>query len=140
MEHESASIDSEPKVEPPMSSEAKIFIVDDEPDVLEVIAALLEMKGHDARVFSDPKEAFDAFLGAEVKPSLLISDYQMPKMNGMELLQLCKAEHPALRCISASGTLRSEDMQKYVNQPDRFLPKPFRSSQLWEAVDEMLEF
>ncbi len=120
-------------------SRPKILVVDDEPDVLEIITALLEMKGHEVMAYSDPDEAFAAFENETVKPNLMISDYQMPKMNGLELLQLCKAEHPALRCISASGTLQIDDMQKYVNRPDKFLPKPFRSKQLWDAVDEMLE-
>ncbi len=117
---------------------APIFIVDDESDVCGVIDALLELKGYETRIFTDSEEALKAFIAAEVKPRLMISDYQMPKLNGMELLQLCRAEHPELRCISASGTLEDEDMLKYPSQPDRLLPKPFRSQQLWDLVEEML--
>ncbi len=139
MEPENIDIDMKSETACPQTSQPKIFVVDDEPDVLEIVKALLEMKGHEVMAYSDPHEAFAAFMNEEVKPNLLISDYQMPKMNGMELLQLCKAEHPGLRCISASGTLQFEDMQKYVNRPDKYLPKPFRSHQLWEVVDEMLQ-
>lgn len=139
MEQENTNIDVDLQTACSHESRPKILVVDDEPDVLEVITDLLEMKGHEVMAYSDPTEAFAAFMDETVKPNLLISDYQMPKMNGLELLQLCKAEHPALRCISASGTLQIDDMQKYVNRPDRFLPKPFRSKQLWDAVDEMLQ-
>ncbi len=120
------------------SSGWDIFVVDDEPDVLEVIAALLEVKGHQARVFTDPFEALSEFEKAEAKPRLLISDYQMPKMNGMELLQRCRGSLSELRCISASGTLQFQDLEQYSEKPDLFLSKPFRSGQLWDAVDEML--
>lgn len=115
-----------------------VFVVDDEEAVVEVLQALSELHGVPARFFTDPVEALEEFVASDPKPRLLISDYQMPKMNGMELLQLCKAEHPELRTISSSGTLDTKEMMKYAVQPDRRLAKPFRSQQLFELVDEML--
>lgn len=115
-----------------------IYVVDDEPAVAEVIEALLDLYGHRARVFTKPEKALEAFIAEPVKPRLLITDYQMPKMNGMELLQACKAADPGLRCISASGTLQVEDMRAYPIQPDKYLAKPFYPRQLMDAVDEMV--
>lgn len=116
-----------------------IYVVDDEPAVAEVIEALLDLNGHRAKVFTRPEKALEAFIAEPVKPRLLITDFQMPKMNGMELLQACKAEDPGLRCISASGTLQVEDMRAYPIQPDRYLAKPFYPRQLMDAVDEMVK-
>jgi len=121
-----------------LRQQGPIFVVDDEEAVVEVMEALLELHGVTASFFTDPVIALEAFIAAEPKPRLLISDYQMPKMNGMELLQMCKAEHPGLRSISCSGTLNVDEMRKYSIQPDRRMAKPFRSQQLFALLDELL--
>jgi CheY-like chemotaxis protein len=115
-----------------------IYVVDDDPAVAEVIEALLDLYGHKSKVFTKPKEALDSFITEPIKPKLLITDFQMPKMNGMELLQACKRDHPSLRCISASGTLHVEEMKVYPIQPDKHLAKPFYPRQLLDAVEEMV--
>ncbi len=134
-----SDLESNPASVNSSEEEPMIFVVDDEPAVAEVIEALLDLHGRRARVFTQPEKALEAFKEAEPKPRLLIADFQMPKMNGLELLQHCKAEDSNLRCISASGTLQVEDMRQYPIQPDKYLAKPFYPRQLLDLVDEMLK-
>ena len=89
-------------------------------------------------MFTKSEEALVSFIAESIKPKLLITDFQMPEMNGMELLQACKADHPSLRCISASGTLQVEEMKVYPIQPDKYPAKPFYPRQLLDAVEELV--
>lgn len=119
--------------------EVLIFVVDDDVAVGEVIEASLEINGYKSRVFADPEKACEAIINADPQPAVIITDYLMPRMNGMELIQACKKARPQLRFISASGTLHVDDTKDYAHKPDRFLAKPFFPSQLLDAVDELLE-
>src|SRR5260370_40022061 len=64
-----------------------IFVVDDEPMLLELAAVILEPQGYKVKVFRDPEIALQSFEAAKPRPDLLITDYAMHTMNGMELIE-----------------------------------------------------
>ena len=68
-------------------------------------------------------------------PDLLISDVEMPDMRGPVLLHEIKRISPGIQCILMSGHVKDP-----VNFPVdvRFLPKPFRASELFSAIGEVL--
>ena len=115
-----------------------IFVVDDSPDSDELVEFILNSAGYQARVFSDPLTALSALSSADPKPSLLVTDFRMPRINGMELIQRCKAIQPELKVISASATLGEEEMARYRDKPDRLLPKPYSTTQLLQVVKSLL--
>jgi CheY-like chemotaxis protein len=120
------------------SSDPRPFIifVDDETMILELAKALLEPAGYRVRTFSDPDQALLAFDAAP--PDLLVVDYSMVGMNGLQLLAACRSRRPAQKALLISGSIGSELCSEAVLQPDRFLPKPFTSTELIEAVRVIL--
>lgn len=126
------------KIAPSSPRAAQIFVVDDETMVGEVVEAILNLEGFEARFFSDPQKALDAFQDSERKPDLLLSDFVMTPMNGMELIMRCKAESPDLRTILYSGNVGEDIVRQYNVKPNAFLTKPFLPKTLIRLVQQVL--
>ena len=115
-----------------------IYLVDDQPLLLEYAEASLQAEGYAFQKFNDPEQALSAFLGAQPKPDLLISDFAMERMNGMELIEKCKRAHPALKTIMISGTAGAEIIHQAPVKIDQFLAKPYPAATLVELVRRVL--
>jgi DNA-binding NtrC family response regulator len=116
-----------------------IFVVDDWPAMLELTGTLLNSAGYQTRVFSNPLDVLSSLNSAEPKPRLLITDFHMPHLNGMELIQRCKAIIPDLKVISTSGSSVEETLSLYQEKPDMMLSKPFSGAELLRLVGKLLE-
>jgi len=123
---------------PANCGEQVIFVVDDEAMLLELAAVILEPCGYDVKTFRDPESALRAYAAAQPAPALLITDYAMHAMNGLELLEACRRVHPRQRALLLSGTVGPEVLHNAPCQPDRFLPKPYQAKQLIAAVKSLL--
>ncbi len=115
-----------------------VYIVDDEPMIGNLVGTYLEMEGFEVEVFDQPWVAWAAFRVANPKPALLLTDFRMPGMSGLELIAACRRLHPPLKTISISGTMSSEDMEIAGVAPDRFVRKPFNPSALLQPISELL--
>jgi two-component system cell cycle sensor histidine kinase/response regulator CckA len=115
-----------------------VYIVDDEAMLLELASVILEPLGYELCTFRDPQAALDAFARAEPRPDLLITDYAMHNMNGMELIEQCRRREPDLKVLLVSGTVGIEVFEGAPFKPDRFLAKPYYARQLIELVKGML--
>jgi DNA-binding response OmpR family regulator len=111
-----------------------IYVVEDDPLMSEVVVLALQQSGFRTRTFHDGQEAWDAFQSDATRPSLMITDNNMPGMTGRELGGLCRKAQPGLKVISISGGLVSEDLVADGNEPDFLLPKPFLASELVALV------
>jgi DNA-binding NtrC family response regulator len=89
--------------------------------------------------FLDPESALAAFEKARVKPDLLITDYAMGKMNGLELIERCKALKSELKSILISGTAGAEIVLGSPVRVDRFMGKPYQPANLAKLVRRVLE-
>jgi len=117
-----------------MASNLKILLVDDEPDVLDVIGNLLEMEGYDVRFARDYYDALAVV--DEESFDIVITDYRMPKMHGIYLLDMLKDSHPDLPVIIITAYSGSELMAEAKRKgADAFLPKPFT----FEALDSTIK-
>ncbi len=116
-----------------------IYVVDDLIGVTDVVSMVLKTVGYRTVVFNDPVAAYEEFAAADPKPALLITDFGMPGMNGMELIQRCKAASPGLKTLSYSGMLTADDLAGYAVKPDRILRKPSTMRALAEAVEQLLK-
>src|SRR5829696_2831693 len=115
-----------------------IFIVDDQPMLLDLAEISLQGGDYALKKFLDPEEALQSFLSARIKPDLLITDYALGKMNGLELIERCKAAKPDLKTILVSGTAGAEIVLESAVKVDRFVGKPYQPTGLADLVQRVL--
>ena len=115
-----------------------IFLVDDEAMLLELNAVILEPLGYRVLTFRDPVAAVRAFLAADPRPALVVTDYAMHAMNGMEVITACRRAQPGQKFILVSGTLGETIFEDSPEKPNRFLAKPYQCKQLTELVRALL--
>ncbi len=117
----------------------KILICDDEPHILRVVGTKLSNAGFDVLTAADGEEAFGKAI--EHRPSLIITDYQMPLLSGLELCAKLRAE-PATSdtpviMLTARGFAMDEQDLANVNI-HKVLPKPFSPREILRTVQELL--
>ncbi len=117
---------------------ALIYVVDDEPMLLELAAVVLEPHGYRIETYRDPSAALRAYEAASPRPALVITDYAMHQMNGMDLIMGCKKLQPSQKILLVSGTVSETIYHNSSQKPDRFLAKPYQANQLIELVREMI--
>ena len=117
---------------------ALIYVVDDEPMLLELATVVLEPHGYRIETFRDPSAALETFQSAKPRPALIITDYAMHQMNGMDLIKECKKLQPKQKILLVSGTVGEEVYHDSPAKPDRFLAKPYRANELTDIVRDLL--
>jgi DNA-binding NtrC family response regulator len=115
-----------------------VFVVDDNATLGELTAAVLEAAGYQVRHFSDPKAVLQALGEAGPKPALLVTDYDMGEMNGLDLIQSSRKLHPSLKTLLMSGTVDGSIALMGPAKVNRFLGKPYDPAQLRKTVAELL--
>lgn len=126
-------------VSPAEDARPVVFVVDDEPMLLELNAVILEPLGLRVRTFRDPDTAVRAFSLSDPRPVLIVTDYAMHTMNGMDLIAACRRLHPRQKIIMVSGTVDETIYRHSPEKPDRFLAKPYQAKQLAELVRAVME-
>ena len=109
----------------------KIVVVDDEKIVTSAFNTLLKVEGFsDAHFFNSPKEAIE-FL-KENQPDLVISDFLMPEMNGLEFLSEVKKLYPEVSKILLTGYADKENAIRAINEIGlyRYIEKPWNNDDL----------
>jgi DNA-binding NtrC family response regulator len=113
-----------------------IFVVDDEPDILELYQNLLE---HDYEVvtFGSPS---DFLAGLKEKtPDLAITDFKMPLMSGLEMVKMAQSQGHSFPFILLSGNLDKKNTLDAVNMGAfRVLEKPTDYDSLSATIDQLL--
>ena len=114
-------------MQPVAAAKATILIVDDDPEVREIVAEFLEDFGHYVLRAAGGVEAL-AVLARSPQVDLVITDVRMPDISGIELADLVTREHDGLKVILISGFFVSQRVNR------RVLRKPFRMQELEAAV------
>ncbi|MBC86393.1 MAG: hypothetical protein CL677_04375 [Bdellovibrionaceae bacterium] len=117
-----------------------IVVVDDEPDIRETVIFLLEEEigYHNIIQAENPVEALELLEGQT--PLLIISDYKMPKMNGIDFATTVKGMFPETRFILATGYADKEVAIEAVNQSVNYLlEKPFNMEIVEKLILEALD-
>ncbi|MCX5691807.1 MAG: response regulator [Planctomycetota bacterium] len=122
-----------------MSTDATILVVDDEAIVVCMLAMRLRDHGYRVLEARNGREALDAM--KRTAPTLIITDFQMPIMSGLELAQTLLAD-PASRTIPVIMlTARSHKLnvaELKLTNVRQVLPKPFSAKEILSLVDELL--
>lgn len=115
----------------------KILIVDDEPFVAKALARLL--RGYDCTTCSAPEDALALISGQTFH--LIISDYQMPNMDGVSLLTASKKLQPTAIRILLTGFADKQGMERAINNAEvfRFIDKPWNDLDFINAIERSLE-
>lgn len=121
------------------SEQKKILVADDESHILHVVSLKLRNAGFVVVTASDGVEALE--LAQSEHPDLLITDYHMPQLSGLELCQRLKqdpktAEIPAIMLTARGYSLEPNDTAK--SGILRMLSKPFSPRHLLTTVNEVL--
>jgi len=111
-----------------------IYIVDDNHDLVEFIGCVLEEIGYTVHTFTHPEDALSHLKESHVQSGTLITDYNLPAMNGYQLHQNIHAIAPDVKTIVISGRNVSGDIKKLP-----FLQKPFSPVELIQLVREAQE-
>jgi CheY-like chemotaxis protein len=133
---------SEPKVNNSIHKQGGgplIFVVDDEPMLLELASVILEPLGYAIKTFRDPQAALEAFSSANPPPAIVITDYAMHRMNGLTLMNACRKIRPGQKVMLVSGTVDENVFHNSSAKPDRFLAKPYQAKQLLDLVRQLLK-
>ena len=102
-----------------------IAIIDDEPDLAYLFKeALSQIDGVQVFAFTDPSLALEHFKANHPNYMVVISDYRMPTMTGMELVSKIKDVNPAVIRIMMSAFEIQDELFKECNCVDKFLQKP----------------
>lgn len=117
-----------------------IVIVDDEKMVTSAFKTLFKVEGYDdVYLFNNPKDAVK-FLN-ENTPDLIISDFMMPDMNGLEFLTEAKKLHPEVSMILLTGYADKENAIKAINEIGlyKYIEKPWDNDDLLMNIRNGIE-
>lgn len=124
----------------PNGSKPSILIVDDEEMVIASIKAFLQLEtDYHVQGFTDPEEAARFADGHVV--DVAVSDYLMPKMNGIQLLGRVKEKQPEASRVLLTGHADKQSAIQAINQVSLFqyLEKPWDNAQLLLVVQSGAE-
>jgi len=108
--------------------------VDDQQDVRQAIRLLLQVDDHEVSEAESGTEAFDLFRNGTF--DLVITDYDMPRMQGNELAANIKSLAPSQPVIMITAFI--EEVATRHNPVDAILGKPFSFEELRQTIDQVL--
>ncbi|WP_019995224.1 nitrogen assimilation response regulator NtrX [Aureimonas ureilytica] len=117
-----------------------ILVVDDEADIRELVAGLLEDEGHETRTASNSDMALQAI--ADRAPRLIFLDIwlQGSRLDGLDLLDAIKAQHPEIPVVMISGHGNIETAVSAIRRGAYdYIEKPFKADRLVLIAERALE-
>ena len=119
---------------------ARVLVIDDDEEIRVLVAAMLERAGHKPELASDGKEGLRKF--GERKPHLVLTDINMPGLDGHDVISALKVLHADVPIIAISGGSEVA-MDELLLQASRLgaaevITKPFEFEQLAGAVSRAL--
>jgi DNA-binding response OmpR family regulator len=109
----------------------RVLLVEDEPDVALVAATVLEEAGYHVTVASDGRDGLDIAL--QEQPELVVSDFMMPRLSGLEMIQALR-EAGYARPIILTTAIPEDHLPRYPGY-DAYLAKPYGTRELLALVE-----
>ena len=129
-------------------AETKVFIIDDDNDVIAFLRSVASKAGHEAEAFTDGAEALEAL--TTQCPGVIFLDVQMPKMNGFQVLkEIREKEHLAdvpVVMLSGISAVTGDDYDpdvienRYGVRPTAFVNKGGNPAKICEELEPFLQF
>jgi DNA-binding NtrC family response regulator len=117
-----------------MNIPADILVVDDDPDIRHTIAAILKKRGLMVVVAADGPAALEYLQNHKTR--LVLCDIEMPKMNGLDILEIIKARFPDLPVIIMTGYGDIYSVREALFRgADEYITKPFTAQELTTVLE-----
>jgi len=121
--------------EEPPAAAGTVMVVDDEVSVGNFIREVLRDAGYDVALFNESPRALRHLQAHHAEVAVLITDQNMPLMNGLELVEQAKTLNAELPAVLITGFAASSHAQNWQRLGlDGFLTKPFRIDELLDTV------
>ena len=120
-------------------ADKKVLVVDDEIHIVHVVAIKLRNNGYEVIPAENGADALE--LACKEKPDIIVTDFQMPVMTGLELVEKLRRNEATKDIPVIMLTARGfavEDEQKEDLQISRFLSKPFSPKELLRSIEDIL--
>ena len=125
----------------------KVLIAEDEYEISQAYKIALEERGHEVMLFEDGAECFEEYKRHEKSKQskkksssidVVVLDYRIPKMDGMEVAKKILKINPKQRLIFASAYVKEtlEDSVRQLKQPVELLQKPFEPEMLADMIED----
>lgn len=121
------------------TTQARILVVDDEPEIADMMRSIIERAGHEVASAESGAVALELLDAARF--DAIITDLRMPDMDGAALWRAVRERHPQLaaRMLFVTGDTLSPDASTFLSaQRARVLDKPFAAKDLRERLDALL--
>ena len=121
----------------PATTETRWMLVDDNEDILTMVSAVLEnLTGAEIECYNTPQAALAAFIRSPASYELVITDFEMPDMDGVALCRRLRALKPGQKIFLATGSgFFTEAAARHAGF-SALLNKPFPFSLLKQALAE----
>jgi CheY-like chemotaxis protein len=117
-----------------------VLLCDDDDDVLELMAAVLSLRGYSILRARNGRHALEVAERHAAGIDLLVTDMSMPELTGIELTAELRKRHPTLRVLYVSGHTAEADRLSALRGPGtHFLGKPFLPGDLTSTVFKILD-
>ena len=117
----------------------RVLVVDDEIHIVHVVAIKLRNNGYEVISAENGAEAFT--LAREEKPDIIVTDFQMPVMTGLQLVRELRQNETTKDIPVIMLTARGfavQDKEKEELQISELLSKPFSPKELLRSIDDIL--
>ncbi|WP_245500631.1 CheR family methyltransferase [Rhizobium sp. BK251] len=122
-------------------SVTSILLIEDEPDVRDLLKIALEDQGHRVMAVSNGFEALDLLRRGVARPGLILADYNLSQgMDGLQtIMKFREALHRELPAIILTGDITTGALQRLANHDLVHLSKPVRLREVTETIQQLLK-
>lgn len=117
----------------------KILVVDDDPDIADLVKLVLETEDYEVETVLDPRKAYERAL--EYRPDAILVDLIMPMMDGWAVFKQIRADNSFAHVPVAILTAKSQEFDAmvglHVMKADDYITKPFGKQQLLDKTNEL---
>ena len=127
------------KIDFSSEQEKTILLIDDEEIVINISKMMLKRLGYRVLTAYSGYEGLQLFEKNKSKIDLIISDLEMPNMNGNEVMDKLRKIDPQIKVILSSGALTDADEKDVMNKGfNGFIKKPYNMNTLFEKTTEII--
>ncbi len=116
---------------------AQIIVVDDEPDITDMLDTMLRLRGWTVKRASNRREALQ-MVREDPEIHMILLDYNMPGMRAEDFIEQIRHLNPKPKIVLLTAAHKVEDRAKQLDL-DYFLAKPFEADDIYKKISECIQ-